>query len=364
MRLLSAFFLALIMAAVAGTTRADKLDPNEKDWSYRPFVPTSVLPEQEPNGVCPGQAMACGDEIQPAALDPAGDLDWFSFYVDETFRCVTIGTDSYQGSSTDTYLELYDACDGSILAYDDDGGPGLFSLISQFIAPHPGTYYVKVRGYSQTTVGAYTLFLWCTDLPLPPPNDRCEGAYPIERCTAGTLDGTLSNYTNDYDPWGGPQPSCTGWTARGRDATYQLDLQMADICHFVYTQYVDDASFYIVTDCDNVNQSCVIGADATVTGEPETIDWTCPAPGTYFLILDAYGTDAGGEWTLSYEITCPAPARVCCLGHLCQLVPESECAAMQGQWHPEWDSCGPPNPCDVYTPAERSSWGELKVRYR
>ena len=265
MRLLSAFFLALIMAAVAGTTRADKLDPNEKDWSYRPFVPTSVLPEQEPNGVCPGQAMACGDEIQPAALDPAGDLDWFSFYVDETFRCVTIGTDSYQGSSTDTYLELYDACDGSILAYDDDGGPGLFSLISQFIAPHPGTYYVKVRGYSQTTVGAYTLFLWCTDLPLPPPNDRCEGAYPIERCTAGTLDGTLSNYTNDYDPWGGPQPSCTGWTARGRDATYQLDLQMADICHFVYTQYVDDASFYIVTDCDNVNQSCVIGADATVS---------------------------------------------------------------------------------------------------
>lgn len=358
------FVVAVLFTIAAGLVRADKLDSNEKDWSYPPFVPASILPEQEPNDACPGQAIACGDVIEPAALDPAGDLDWFSFTVDEVFRCVTIGTDAYQGSSTDTYLELYDACGGSILADDDDSGPGLFSLISQFIAPYPGTYYVKVRGYSSSTVGAYTLFLVCTDLPLPPPNDRCDNAYLIDRCTAGADQGSTEFAYDDYDPRDGTAPSCTGWSAAGRDVTYRLELQVADICHLVYTQLDADASFYLVTDCDNVNQSCVIGADETVGGQPETIDWTCPATGTYFLILDAYGTDAGGEWTLSYEVVCPVPERVCCLGHACYLVSEDECAALQGEWHTGWESCGPPNPCDIYTPAERSSWGGIKVRYR
>ena len=305
MRCISAFSLGLIVVTMIGTAWADKLQPNEKDWSYRPFSPVNVLPEVEPNDACPGQGMACSDEIVPAALDPAGDFDWFSFEVDETFRCVTIGTDSYQGSGTDTYLELYDACGGPILAQDDDGGPGYFSLISAFITPHPGTYYAKVRGYSPTTIGAYRLFLWCSDIPLPPPNDWCQGAYPLDRCSAGTLEGSLHNYTNDYDPGvGAPPSSCTGWSAAGLDATYRLDLETGDACHFVFTQLDADASFYIVTDCADVNGSCVIGADATFAGQPETIDWTCPAAGAYYLILD-------GVRDRMSEATGPSPGTSC-----------------------------------------------------
>lgn len=58
----------------------------------------------------------------------------------------------------------------------------------------------------------------------------------------------------------------------------------------------------------------------------------------------------------------PEPA-VCCVGHDCYLVLEEECAIMQGAWHPEWRTCDP-NPCDIYTPAEPSSWGAIKAIYR
>jgi len=90
---------------------------------------------------------------------------------------------------------------------------------------------------------------------------------------------------------------------------------VADICHYVCPQPDADASFCLATDRVGVNQRSATGAWETVRGEPEAIDWACPATGTYFLILDAYGTDAGGEWTLTYEIACPTPEGVCCLGY-------------------------------------------------
>jgi len=54
---------------------------------------------------------------------------------------------------------------------------------------------------------------------------------------------------------------------------------------------------------------------------------------------------------------------VCCVGTTCYFITEDECADMQGVWHPEYEDCGPPNPCD-YTPAEPSSWGAIKAIYR
>jgi hypothetical protein len=39
---------------------------------------------------------------------------------------------------------------------------------------------------------------------------------------------------------------------------------------------------------------------------------------------------------------------VCCVGSDCQLVgTEGECDALGGEWHPEWDSCGRPDPCST-----------------
>jgi hypothetical protein len=347
MRKVALLGFALLMALSAGPAWADKVELNEKDWSYDPYTVRQIWAEQEPlNNTCPGQAIACGDVVDNAQINPGGDLDWYSFNVAVAGTWLTIGTDTpTMGGSCDTYLELYDVCGGTRLAYDDDSGPGSYSLISNYVTTHSGTFIVKCRGYSGTTTGNYKLFVTCIEPVPPPPNDRCEGAIPIERCTAGSLNGDLTYATNDYDPGvGTPPPSCTGFTAAGKDVVYVLNLMGGDVCHFDYVKPTTDASFYLVTDCANVNDSCLIGADDTVTGGHEIIDWTAPSAGTYYLILDGYGTNTGGTWTLTYEITCPSP-RVCCLDEACYLVMEPECAAMGGVFHPEWSSCGPPNPC-------------------
>lgn len=55
---------------------------------------------------------------------------------------------------------------------------------------------------------------------------------------------------------------------------------------------------------------------------------------------------------------------VCCVGNECVVVQdEEECIALGGVFHPDWDNCGPPNPC-VSTPVTKTSWGNIKALYR
>lgn len=76
-----------------------------------------------------------------------------------------------------------------------------------------------------------------------------------------------------------------------------------------------------------------------------------------------------GTW-LGPLTTCtpnPCPA-VCCLQmpsspHGCDIMLRGACVTAGGFWHPEWTSCEP-NPCAIYTPADNTSWGEIKSMYR
>jgi hypothetical protein len=345
----------VILVLLAGSAFADPSAIEPKPWEHQLGPPRDVYPEAEPNNTCPGQAYVIGDVVQPAALSPAGDLDWYSFAANAG-EVLTIGTDSYNGSSTDTYIELYFQCGGTMLAYDDDSGPGLFSLIAAYTVPQTGTYNVKVRGYSSSTVGEYKFFV--TVPQPPPPNDVCGGAIVIERCTQASLTGDLAPYTNNYDPGSG---GCAdGYPEAGKDETYKVDLLTGDILDMTYTQLSADAAFYVVTDCANVPGTCVAGADATFSGQPEVISYTATADGTYYIILDCYGTNTGGAWTWTYTITCPGPPEgACCIDTVCVITTEAGC---QGTWQGAGTDCDP-NPC-VPVPVEESSWGHIKANYR
>lgn len=355
MRVVNVFCVLIMFGVLATAAMADpSAPPDLKPWSYD-FDPRATIYEDEPlNDTCPGQPMECGDLLDNAFLNP-GDQDWFEFY-GLAGQTVTIGTDSYGGSTTDTYLELYAVCGGAIIAQDDDGGPGLFSLISGFPLPADGYYKIKVRGYSSSSSGAYIMFLECGGVVTPPENDRCDGAIAIPRCESGTIAGDLTLALNDYDP-SIPGPSCTGYSAAGPDVTYVMDLLAGDQVHlFYYGGY--DESFYIVTDCADMT-TCVAGADATV-GTGETIDWTATADGTYYVIVDKYGASGAGAWTMTYTITCPGPPTgACCVGQECFVVTADECTAMGGVY--VGGSCTP-NPCAV--PVEESTWGSIKSNYR
>ena len=356
-------FALLILGLSAGVSLAAPGGTDEKPWDYPDFGDRDTYAEQEPNDPCGSdQAVVCMDVIDPGCIDYVGDGDWYAFEV-EAGIAITCGTDASAGLPTvDTYIELYSDDCITRLTYDDDGGPGTYSLISNFTAPYTGTYHLKVKSYGDYYTGCYMAFIDCEVPPPPPENDTCAGAeefgYFLTRCTAGTLAGNTSDYNADYSPTN----YCTGYSqAAGKDAVYYMDLEAGDVCDFIYTETGYDASLYILTDCSDMN-SCIAGAD-----DPEEIlDWAVPTTGRYYLILDGYSAyDTGGPWTLDYMIECPTPPiGACCYGdQQCTELTEEECGQL-----PDWylwiaEEVCDPNPCPPVA-TESSTWGAIKADYR
>ena len=92
------------------------------------------------------------------SIVPVGDEDWVKFDLSSQSQ-VVLETD---GPSGDTEMWLYD---GGLtqIDYDDDSGPGNFSLIDRLYGDDPlpaGTYYVKVAEYDNNDeITAYTITL-------------------------------------------------------------------------------------------------------------------------------------------------------------------------------------------------------------
>jgi hypothetical protein len=360
MRLAIACLLLSATAALCGVALSDPAHTDPKPWHVNTSRMRTQYPESEPNDSCPGQCISCGDVVTPAYLN-AGEEDWYRFFASEGEQ-LTVGTDGVNdGDNTDTYIELYFECGDTSLIEDDDGGPGLYSLIINFPAPHTGYYDLKVRGYSGTSSGPYKFYRTCMPPP-PPDNDLCSGAHPIDRCTIGSLQGDTYAAHNDYDP--GADGCADGYAEAGNDIAYVLDLVNGDIVDLVYRQLEADAAFYIVTDCGDVAGSCVIGADVTLTGDAETIHWVVSGTGTYYLILDSYGAGSGGTWVLDFNIPCPAQDEgACCLADgSCAVMAEDACNGAGGAYQGDDTGCEP-NPCYV-VPASSISWGGIRAMYR
>ena len=159
MRLSTAFIVLASVCLFAGSAFADKQAEMDeylnKPWSIRDLPQLSQILadvfETEPlNDTCPGEPYTLGDTYH-GAIDPPGDLDWICFSCNAG-DLLTIGTDVDDVLPTvDTVIELYaDDCT-TMLTSNDDGGPGLYSLIADFEIPATGNYYLKIRGFSATS---------------------------------------------------------------------------------------------------------------------------------------------------------------------------------------------------------------------
>ena len=93
-------------------------------------------------------------------IEEIADQDWFSFQ-SQTGIQYTFETGLF--SLNDTSLTLYDTDGTTPLAFDDDGGTGLASLLT-WTAPSQGTYYIAVRGFDIER-GAYSISMSDTAVP-------------------------------------------------------------------------------------------------------------------------------------------------------------------------------------------------------
>ena len=97
------------------------------------------------------RATATGVEVgsDTEGVLESGDVDYFRVVIDAA------GTlEAYTSSGIDTRGWLEDA-DGAEVGTNDDGGAGTNFRISEDVSP--GTYYVRVEGYSSRVTGDYTL---------------------------------------------------------------------------------------------------------------------------------------------------------------------------------------------------------------
>jgi hypothetical protein len=121
------------------------------------------------------------------------DEDWASVSVvaGNLYRFETLNL----SSGTDTILELYDSA-GTLLAANDDGGPGLASVVD-FTPTVPDTYYVKVRRYRGASHPTQTYYLRVSSFDFPPQTFITGGLGTYVRDTTPTI--TYSGADNSTD---------------------------------------------------------------------------------------------------------------------------------------------------------------------
>ncbi len=97
---------------------------------------------------------------QVHSICPVGDNDWMTFTLTD-YANITLETSGSGGD--DTVLYLYDWTGTNQIGYDDDGGNGLYSLITMELGP--GTYYARVEEFANNDIiNSYNLSLTVTYL--------------------------------------------------------------------------------------------------------------------------------------------------------------------------------------------------------
>jgi len=200
--------------------------------------------------------------------------------------------------------------------------------------------WVIVDGWGSTSAnGAYTL-----NIESPGPcnadcngktcgDDGCGGTCGDcpsgEQCTAGqcaaaalgencanpivvgglpyTYSGDTTNATNDYAYGDNACPGeSTGWGDGSNEQVFLFTPTISGTVTFTLNPEYD-STFYIVTDCGNIDGSCLGGVDELVTADAEVIQLTVDANVPLYIFVDGYSnfSNYSGAYVLSIEGDAP-----------------------------------------------------------
>jgi hypothetical protein len=284
---------------------------------------------------CEVALIECGEDIEgvhPTAVDcvsPRGaSLDIFSFVLaeDETVTISILG-------DYDTYLHLLDS-DCIPIDEDDDGGPGLNSVIARDLTA--GTYFIGVSSFLPGAGGGFTLTVDCGVVPLCDDcvvgDIECDGnisdAFPQTECVSARFTPIdlyrfeiSETFAVTIDLIGNADP----------DATFDTYLHLFD-ADCVQIAFNDDGG-------EGFNSR--LGADLRA--------------GTYYIGVSSYATGETGAFDLS--VTCAEVVDLCsecrvstiaCGGTVEGEHPQTECVSRRNQ------------PMDIYTFEIRTA-GEVTI---
>ncbi|MEM6993402.1 MAG: hypothetical protein AAF721_23010 [Myxococcota bacterium] len=276
-----------------------------------------------------------------------------------------------------------DDVDGTCVAAGDTAGDGLTdSLTAELDA---GTTYYILGGsffnFTEGTGGPYTLTVSdvcvpaCDQMACGQVDATCGnvcGCNDGDVCTAGTctsiqvgdtcgdpfpIDETMlpftdmndtSTFQNDY---GYSSGDCPGTGGGGNGSANDVVYELTPDTTGVYTISLDsgyDTTVYVVTDCDDIGNSCVRAADAFGTSvNPEEVVTNLDAGTTYFIVAGGDGS-TDGAYTLDVSAACiPACDQMTCdiddgCGGTCGCTDPDVCVAGTCGALPAGDTCGDP----------------------
>lgn len=237
---------------------ADAYEPDDGYSQARPIVPDSTP--------------------QTHNFHVAWDEDWVSFTATQgTTYVVETGN---LGPDCDTVLRLI-AGDGTTeLAYDDDSGVGVASLIT-WTAPADGTYFVRAHQFNGSVFGDNTYFdLWINTVQIHADGYEPDNAY--DRATSMPADGM--HQTHNFHTAGDED-----WVSFTAAAGSRYTIETGNLglsCDTILQLYDTDGTTELVYDDD--------GSDEPLASR---ITWTAPASGVYFARVHDFSPSGYGDST-------------------------------------------------------------------
>ena len=209
--------------------------------------------------------------VTPGNIEQAGDLDYFSF---NALKDVQYEFETTLLSLGDSTLTLYDTDGVTELAFDDDGGAGLASRIL-WIAPADGMYFLKVKDFSNTKTGTYTLSVANND-------DHGNDAGTATPVAVPSVTPGEIELPADVDFFS---------FSAAVGSEYEFETTLNTLGDSTLTLY----------DTDGVTQ--LDFDDNGGTGTASLITWIAPSSGTFFLKVDESGNDDVGTYSLHVTLT-------------------------------------------------------------
>ncbi len=255
----SAGMLDLILSA---TTQLRLTAISAAGQAERTITIYAPIGEVEPNDDPTTATPVTGTDVAiTGEINPAGDTDFYAITVPEGGSVFAETNDGMGGCPFDTTLALL-APDGTTqVAFNDDAGGTLCSRINPQLLPAAtnlgaGTYYLRVRAYSGSQVGAYVLQVRI--LPAVCGNGILE-TRAAEQCDDGNVtagDGCDSVCAAEL------LGMVTGPTAPGMVFPFNGSIQPVGRRDFI--QVTMQASGYIAVDTFAPTAPTCIGADTRV----------------------------------------------------------------------------------------------------
>ena len=133
----------------------------------------------------------------------------------------------------------------------------------------------------------------------PPTNDTC--ATPTDLSGGGVVTIPYAGYNNDY---GTSTIPCTGFSANGPDAVFEVTASANDIITARLSGPSSDTSLWITTTCGDAT-ACVAGDDSGGQGAIDEVIYPVPMDGTYYIMADSFTSSPSGSFTLEVIVSPP-----------------------------------------------------------